>query len=102
MTSATSSTSILRVHSSPARHSVPPRSHSRRDTQIADTPLSQLARNFEVFTEVTTDTIEKLAAHNKAIVKMLHEVDERIKELAERVRRLENLVGGNIVREGYN
>ena len=102
MTSATSSTSLSRVHSAPVRHSVPPRSHSRRDTQIADTPLSQLTKHFEVFSDVTTDTIEKLAAHNKAMVKMLHEVDERIKELAERVRRLENLVGGNIVREGYN
>lgn len=102
MTSASTSTtaSIIRVHSSPARHSVPPRNRSR--LQTADTAVSQLARNLETFSESTTDTLEKMLDHQKHFVKVLAEIDDRIKALVDRVRRLEDLVGGNIVREGYN
>lgn len=104
MTAATTSTtdSVIRVHSSPARHTVPPRTHSSRSTQRADTAVSQLARNLETFQEATGETLQRMLDHQKHFIKLIADMDEKIRLLVERVRRLEDLVGGNIVREGYN
>jgi hypothetical protein len=98
----TSSTSIVRVHSSPARHSVPPRSHSGRGSHVADTSVSEVGRRLDTFSQATTDTLESLATHNRTVVRVLAELDEKLRALSERIRRLEDLVGGNLVREGYN
>lgn len=99
MTSATNSTtaSVIRVHSSLGRHSYPPRNPtSPRD------PVKEVAKDLALFIDSTAVTLEKMMDHQKHVVKVLEEIDERLRILLERVRRLEDLVGGNLVREGYN
>jgi glutaredoxin 2 len=52
--------------------------------------------------ENNRESVEKMGEQMDKFLSVLEDADQRIKDLTARVRTLENLIGGNMVREGYN